>query len=312
MIKYFYSTDETAPLEESKDFKDGVWVSVDSPTEMDIDTLIKRYDLSKDYISDALDENEIPRLEHHHGNLYLFTRHVYSDNKYKHSITKAILFVISGDTLLTISQDPVTGVKKLLNGEVECVTNNAINLMFIILNEMTERYEEALIEISRQVKTVRNRLRTQQITNSDFILFARIEDELNEFMSALLPTNAIYRRLSTGRHIGIEETQGHILEDLTLNNEQTVTGCKSLLKTISNVRESYSTIMTNNLNQVIRLLTTITVLISVPTLMASIYGMNIQLPFQDVKHIGPFIIVITISIVLSVLFLLFLRKKKWA
>ena len=222
MIKYFYSESASAPIEELKDFKEGAWVSVEDPTEKEIEMLVKTFDLSADYVEDSLDENETPRLEHYHGNLYLFTRYMCSEDKCMHTTTKPILYIIYKNTLITISKESCGWLDSIMKGDVDAVTIKAVDLMFSILNEMTEKYEIALIEISRQVKSVRSRLRSQEITNRDFILFARIEDELNEFMSALLPTNAIYRRLSTGRHIHIDEHGVDFLEDLTLNNEQTM------------------------------------------------------------------------------------------
>ena len=181
--------------------------------------------------------------------------------------------------------------------------------MLQIFDQIDDDYESKLNSISRQIKTIRSRLRVEQIRNKDFIDFVTIEDVLNDFLSALSPTNSILRRLLLGRHIKLAEDDKDLVEDLLLNNEQSIVGCKASLKTIVNIREAYSTIMANNLNQVIRLLTVLTLVISLPTLLASVYGMNVNLPLAD----SPFAfgLIMVLSIVFSMLLLAFFRYRKW-
>ncbi len=133
-----------------------------------------------------------------------------------------------------------------------------------------------------------------------------IEDELNEFLSALQPTTAILRRLLLGRHIQLYEEDKDIVEDLLLNNEQSIEGCSSRIKSVVNIREAYATISSNNLNRSMRILTAATVLITLPNVVFGFYGMNVPLPFQE----HPFVFVGIISLCSVIVLSVFLVARK--
>jgi magnesium transporter len=151
-------------------------------------------------------------------------------------------------------------------------------------------------------------LRGHDINNQDFIDFVLIEDELNEFLSALLPTTAILRRLLLGRHITLYAEDQELVEDLLLNNEQSIEGCQSNIKSIINIREAYSTISSNNLNRSMKILTIATVLITLPNVLFGMYGMNIALPFQHEPW--AYVLVVVFSITVCMLVYLVGRRKR--
>ncbi|PLS82036.1 hypothetical protein CYG49_00165, partial [Candidatus Saccharibacteria bacterium] len=151
-----------------------------------------------------------------------------------------------------------------------------------------------------QTKIIRSRLRTHNVANQDFIDFVLIEDELNEFLSALLPTTAILRRLLLGRHIPLFDQDQDIVEDLLLNNEQSIEGCQSNIKSIVNIREAYSTISSNNLNRSMKILTGATVMIALPNVFFGMYGMNIALPFQEETWAYAAIVLITMLVAITI------------
>ncbi len=109
-----------------------------------------------------------------------------------------------------------------------------------------------------------------------------IEDEINEFLSALLPASAILRRMMRGRSIVLHEEDRDIIEDLELSITQSIETCRSNTKSIINIRQAYSSISSNNLNRSIKILTILTVMITLPNIFFSMYGMNIDLPFSHV------------------------------
>jgi magnesium transporter len=211
--------------------------------------------------------------------------------------------------LITISQRPFPRLDRFVSEQVQFTTTQRTKLMLLVLDQIVDQYEVYLNKIGRQIKSIRARLRVEEIRNQDFINFVQIEDELNEFMSALTPTNAILRRLLLGKHIPLFADDEDIVEDLLLNNEQSIEACRSSIKSIVNIREAYSTIMANNLNQVIRVLTIATVVISIPTLVASVFGMNVSLPFEG--SIYAFSGIMGLALVVSLLLLVIFKHKRW-
>jgi len=176
------------------------------------------------------------------------------------------------------------------------------------MDQIVDQYELLINNISRQIKLIRTRLRSQDVGNQDFIDFVVIEDELNEFLAAMLPTTAILRRLMLGRHIPLFADDEDLVEDLLLNNEQSIEGCRSNVKSIVNIREAYATITSNNLNRTMKILTAATMLIALPNVFFGMYGMNIHLPFQDQMWAYTFVLGLTVAAMILVIVVA--RRKK--
>lgn len=309
MINYFYRPKEENSEFQSLDaFKQGAWVHAESPSEEEINLLAEKFALDADILLDVLDENEMPRVEREGQDIYIFTRHAYTNDSLQIA-TSPVLFVLHQNTLISISRLHFTRLERFTSGKLDFATSRHIELMLEMFDQIDDEFEAKLNSISRQIKSIRSRLRVEEIRNKDFIDFVTIEDVLNDFLSSLTPTNSILRRLLLGRHLKLDEEDKSLVDDLLLNNEQSIIGCKASLKTIVNIREAYSTIMSNNLNRVIRLLTILTVVISIPTLISSIYGMNVELPFMDKPY--AFSVVATFSVILTAVAAILFRRSRW-
>lgn len=308
MIRYIYKTTKSNTLKELDEYKPGVWINVEDPSHEELDELATKHELDLGVLRDVLDEDEMPRLERDGDTNYLFTRFVFEEEGISAS-TEVALFVISEDLLITISVKPMPSVAKILEKEDRVVTTQRTKLFLQLLNLEIDGYETQLNKISKQIKAIRQRLKVQEVKNQDFINFVTIEDELNEFLTVLMPTSSILRRLLIGKHVVLFDEDEDIVEDLMLNSEQSIAESKAILRTIVNIREAYSTITTNNLNRVIRVLTVITTVLAIPTLIASLYGMNVNLPGSGDSE--AFTIIVLTSVLISLCTLLFFRWKKW-
>ena len=309
MINYFYKTKKGDQEVERLDaYKKGAWVHVEAPDEAEVLEIAKTFKLEEDILMDVLDENEMPRVERENKITYIFTRHAYTNDELQIT-TSPILFVLTDGLLITISRVRFVRIDRFTDGRIEFQTNRQIELMLEIFDQIDDEYETKLNSISRQIKGIRSRLRVEEIRNKDFVDFVTIEDVLNDFLSALSPTNSILRRLLLGRHLKLDAEDKDLVEDLLLNNEQSIIGAKASLKTIVNIREAYSTIMSNNLNRIIRLLTILTVVISIPTLAASVYGMNVALPLEDKAY--AFSAIIGGSLLSSVIAVWLFKRSRW-
>jgi magnesium transporter len=307
MISYLHRAAKTR-LKHLDAYKKGSWVYVEDPTIEETERLVNEFKLDGGHVSDALDPEEMPRLEREGDQLYFFTRFPYMSDEL-HLETAPILFVLSQDSLITVSTKLLPRYAKFTDEKIDFTTLAPDQLLLIILNEIVEQYDAYLSQIGRQIKSIRSRLRSQEINNNDFIDFVLVEDELNEFLSALTPTNAILRRILINKHIKLTDDDKDLIEDLLLANEQSIEAAKSNNKSIVNIREAYSTIMSNNLNRVMRILTVVTVLLSIMTVVAGLYGMNIALPFGHYEQ--AFSIVTGGSIVVVAVLLWLFRRSRW-
>lgn len=310
MVSYYYRNLKTKSkgLKKIDTYKSGVWVYVEDPSEVEIEELVNKFNLDAGHIDDALDQDEVPRFEAE-GNLnYVFTRFAYSGNDLQMT-TVPLLIIVGADLFITVSKRPFPRLERFIGGRIESATTQRAKLMLQIMDQLVDDYDTKLTQVSRQIKTTRGRLRVEDIDNKDFIQFVTIEDELEEFLSALAPTNAILRRLLTGKHLKLYADDEDLIEDLLLNNEQSIESCRSNLKTIVNIREAYSTIMTNNLNRVIRQLTVLTVVLTIPTIVSSLYGMNVALPADN--NPAVFWLIISFIFIVSASLLAWFRHQRW-
>lgn len=307
MITYFYKSLRGSKLEELKEYRSGAWVYAEAPTEDELNDLVERFNLDAGHVTDALDEDEMPRLEREGGLTYIFIRYAYTDDELQIT-TAPLLFVAGPDLLLTISLHPLPRLQRFIGGKLDFATTQRTKMVLQILDQIVDQYEVFINNISRQIKMIRQRLKVHEISNQDFIDFVQIEDELNEFLSAMTPTTAILRRLMLGKHIPLFPEDQDIIEDLLLNNEQSIEGCRSNVKSIVNIRESYSTIMSNNLNRSLKVLTVATVLITIPNVIYGMFGMNIALPIQHQPWAYP--VVVGTSVLLGIVIYILGRYKK--
>jgi magnesium transporter len=307
MIKYYYKSLRSQELKELDAAKRGAWVYVEAPTKKELELLIKQFKLEEGHLNDALDEDEMPRLEREGDQTYIFVRAAYT-NSHGELDTAPLLFIFAGDLIITISLKQLDSLDMFLQNRVEFATTQRTKLVLQILHQIVEQYDSYITLTSKQIKVIRARLRGHDISNQDFIDFVTIEDELNEFLSALMPTNATLRRLSLGRSIPLFEEDKDIVEDLLLSNEQSIEACRSNVKSIINIRQAYSSISSNNLNRTMKILTLVTVIIALPNTFFGMYGMNVKLPFQEIA--GAYFLVVTVTIVAIFGIVVFLRNRR--
>jgi len=307
MITYYYKNVRSKELSVLKEYQPGCWVCVESPTPEEIDALIERYKLDPGHLEDALDADEMPRLERESDHTYIFVRYAYTNDELELT-TAPLLFIVSKDELITVALHSLPRLQRFISGKVEFYTTQRTKLVLQIMDQIVDQYEVFINNIGRQIKIIRSRLRSHNVENQDFIDFVLIEDELNEFLSALLPTTAILRRLLLGRHIPLFESDQDIVEDLLLNNEQSIEGCQSNIKSIVNIREAYSTISSNNLNRSMKILTAATVMLALPNVLFGMFSMNVTLPFQEESWAVSFVLSFTLIACLAIF--LYARRKK--
>jgi magnesium transporter len=299
MIKYYYKSLRNQQVQELTDYKRGSWIYVEAPSAEEVEFLVEKFKLDPGHLEDSLDEDEMPRLEKEGEQTYMFVRYAYK-NVEAELITVPLLFVFSDDIIMTISLVRLPCLDTFLGGKITFASTQRTKLVLQILHEIVEQYDRYINSTSKQIKLIRSRLRGHEISNQDFIDFVLIEDELNEFLAALMPTNATLRRLLRGRYIPLFEEDQDLIEDLLLNNEQSIEACSSNIKSIVNIREAYSSISSNNLNRTMKILTGATVLITLPNVLFGMYGMNIGLPFQHQPWAYIFVMLASIFICVAV------------
>ena len=286
--------------------KRGSWINIVGPSADDLVEIEKQYNLEADLLDDGIDLYESPRLEHEDGVVYIYTRYCRPHGEM--TSTHPLLLVLTADNVITVSRLLPEPIEKILKQE-DIITTQKMRLVLEILEEVNKGYRNYLNEVTRKILSSRNKLQRRVMSNEDVLSFIDIEEDLNEFLAALQPYSLVLHALINGRYTKMHERDEDLIEDLQLSTSELIELTKSRLKTMQNIRDAYSTIAANNLNQIFKRLTSIAIFLSIPTVVGGLYGMNIALPFDN--HPQAFLIVMGIVLTVMGTFVAYFHKKHW-
>jgi magnesium transporter len=307
MINYYYKDVRTEELGILPKHRAGAWVCVEHPTSSEVDELVEKFKLDPGHVSDALDTEEMPRMEREGDTLYIFLRYAYVEDDLDLS-TAPLLIIISPKALITVTMYTMPRLQHFTSGKISFSTTQKTKLLLQILSQIVDQYDIYINNISKRIKSIRTRLRTHEVVNQDFIDFVTIEDELNEFLSGLQPMSAMLHRLLLAKHLPLYEQDEDIVEDLTLAAEQSIEACRSHIRSIASIRDAHATIASNNLNRSMKILTAATVLIALPNVFYGMYGMNVSLPFQHEPW--TYAVITGFTLILIIFVYIFGKAKK--
>lgn len=292
MIQYYRSTPYSQQLENDNDaHQHGDWIRVEVPSEDDISLLVS-LGLDADILSDALDPHEVPRIDTEDDWVYFITRLPDTDDGFN-DFTTPILFAIGRKYICTVSRDNLSRLWQPFIDKAEISTTERADFFFAMVDEIANSYEKRVATINRQMRAVTSNV--QQLRPSDISTLVQYERKLNDYLDALIPSNTALERIRGGKYLKLDEDDRDEVESLSVSLEQVIARCKSLLRTITNVRDSYRAVMDTKLNETMRVLTVATLAITIPTMLAGLYGMNVELPGSNWS--GMFMLVVAISIV---------------
>lgn len=304
MISYLRSTHYRPAIKQLDTLKSGSWVRSERPNDEE-QAALTQLGIDYDLLVDALDPHEVPRVEHDDGWTYFITRLPDTDDDFN-DFTTPIFFALGQQYIVTVSRDSLGRLWQPFIDNTQVSTAQRTKIFMLMLEAITRQYQTRVASINRQMRATTSDVRT--LTSKDIITLTEYERKLNDYLDALQPTNSAVEKLLAGKLLPLYEDDRDLVEDVSIEFEQLIARCKSLLRTITNVRDSYRAVMDTRLNETIRLLTVITLAFTAPTMIAGLYGMNVEIPGGSLPYM--FWIVVVFSLVISsALGYYFLRKK---
>lgn len=305
MITHYFRTLKDEKLKEVREVRSGVWTHAEKPGEAELEQLIEDFGLDSAIVADARDLFEVPRFERSNSVGYFFVRYPYDDKD--EDIDTAPLLIVMGESfVLTISQRKVPFIQKLID-KGEIVTTQKTKLFIQLMSALTKAFDTELVRMRKAV--YRDRINLQRIGANDIARLVGYEHALNETIAAVVPTNAWLQQLTGGHQMQLFSDDVEMMEDLMIANSQLLDSSKMLLKTIQNVRGATEAILTQNLNRTIKLLTALTILLTIPTLVSSLFGMNVGIPLGSNPNAFWAILVLIFGVVGVVVY--FFVRKEW-
>ena len=294
MTSIYYSADSEAAIELLRAPKPGSWIVVMGPSEAELDKLADQYGLDRDLLADAVDIYEAPRVEKDEGNVYVYTRYCYPEGK--EIATEPLLIIATTEYLITIVRTESDLISGLTSGKVGVDTTQKAHLLVQVMESVNSSYQKQLIKVSKQILRTRAQLRQSQISNKAFISIIELEEDLNEFTAALQPQGILLAALSSTKYLRLSEEDREMVEDLRLGTNELIELTKSRLRTLTNIRQAYDAIATNNLNNTFKRLTSIAIFLTIPTIIGGLFGMNVPVPFQHHQYAFGYVLLIIASI----------------
>lgn len=304
MLQWRYSAHATTKMVTLNRLKRGAWLSVENPTSEEVEYLVNNLHLEKGLLLDALDPEEVPRCESDNGSLYLFLRiPQYIEGTLD---TFPFLCIINSKYTCTISHDKLSFLIPTLN-DAALVTKKPILFALQLLFMIAATYEKAITKQNKELFSLRRSI--ERITPKQILRFITSEEQMNDLLNSLMRILLALQSVSTHKKIQVSADEKEVLQDVILEFEQQVVSAKNNLRSTKNTHDAYTAIMTNNLNKVIKLFTSLTVILTIPTIVASFFGMNVTLPLQN--HPYAFVVIITTTVAVVGWLLYLFNRNDW-
>jgi magnesium transporter len=306
MITHYFKTVQDTELKTLDSVRTGVWTHVVNPTDEEIELIAKEFVLDVTVLEDARDFFEVPRMERKGGVTYFFTRYPF-DEKDEDSGTAPLLIVIGESFILTLSVREVPQFIEFFECREPFATTQKAKFFIQIMDSITFSYERELVRFRKLVQKDRARLR--RLGSRQIERLVDFENDLNDMIAALVPTNIWLQQVTTGNYMQLYNEDVELMNDLMIANSQLVESARSVLKTIQNIRTATEAILTNKLNNTIRTLTILTIILTIPTIVASLFGMNVKVPFGESQYAFFMVLGFIAVVVLGVVWLF--KRNKW-
>ncbi len=308
-----YNTDiETNKTEEIKEFKRGSWINLVNPSENEIKKVCENIDLDEDLIRDALDYEEKARIaqeEEDNTTLFIVDVPMVEKNEDSDMYTTMPLgmIVVRDDFFVTVSLKKNKVIedfekKKIKNFQ----TYKKSRFIFQILYLNSSYYLDYLKKINKETEIAEYILKNS-MKNKELLKLLTLEKGLVYFTTSLKSNELVMEKTMRGKIIKLYEEDEEILEDAIIENRQAIEMSQIYRDILNGTMDAYASIISNNLNGVMKFLTSITIILAVPTMISSFWGMNVELPFQH-NSMG-FVIMIFVAVVTTLLVTWWLNRK---
>lgn len=303
----FYKTINNALIEIDK-IEPGCWVSVVEPTQDEVKILIEDYKLDSGFVKSSLDEEESSRVEIEETQTLLIVDGPIVDKQSDETIqyfTMPMGIILTQSNVFTISSKENIVLSEMASGLIKNVqTHLKTQFILMLLLRVALRFLQCLKQIEKITGAIEKQLH-KSMKNKELIQLLGLEKSLVYFSTSLKADQITLEKILRGRVIKLYDEDQDLLEDVLIEVKQAVEMTDIHSNILSGIMDAYASIISNNLNIVMKRLTIITILMAIPTIVFSFYGMNVHLPFKALSWIFPMIV----SLIATALTAMFLLKK---
>ena len=313
MIRYYSKVN--GQLTELQNPEPSCWINISPPfSHEELEAVALQFDVPLDFLTDSLDIDERSRYEiEEEVRLIVVNTPILNEHEEENEaiyITVPIGIILTVDSIITIASQENPVLELFLNNKVKNF-NPADEKLFVlqILEQNVYRFLTCLKKLNLKRNLIEKELYDSS-RNKELRQLLNIEKSLVYFVNTISSNELLKMKMKRTDflHLRSDEFTTDLFEDIIIDNSQALEMANVYTNILNGTMEAYASIISNNLNVVIQRWTMVTIILMVPTLVASLYGMNVALPFEGNKN--AFVYIFLFSIVISLLLAMWFRRKR--
>lgn len=286
----------------------GCWISVISPKQDEIDYLINKIGILPEFVKASLDDEESPHIDQDEGQTLVIVDYPSAEEEETTRQGSTLLYttlplgvIITKDFVVTITLYDNLNIQDMISGRIKGVqTNLKTRFLLLLLLKISQRFLVYLKQIDRISSSTESKLH-QSMKNKELIQMLGLEKSLVYFSTSLKTDEVTLNKIMRGKLLKLYEEDQDLLEDVLIEIHQAIEMCNIYSNILSGTMDAFASVISNNLNIVMKTLTVITIVMAIPNVIFSFYGMNVEgLPVPTWWF--PLILAIVACIIASILF----------
>ena len=310
MINIYYTDLETNEFTEINEFRKGGWIHLVNPSEKEISFVCNNLNIEEDFIRYPLDFEEKARIDTE-DDVKLFIIDVpiieEKDDDTIYTTMPLGMIVVRDDFFITLSLHECKFMDDFINSRVKgFFTYKKTRFILQILYTNSSAFLSILKQINKESEATVFLLQ-KSMKNRELIQLLNLENSLVYIATSLRSNEVVMEKTLNGKVIKLYEEDEDILEDAIVENKQAIEMSKIYSDILSGTMDAYASIISNNVNSVMKFLAAITIVLSLPTMLASFWGMNVNVPFAQSPY--GFFFLLLASVILCILVAFWLKKR---
>lgn len=282
MISYYKTVN--GKISKIESYQEGCWINCIAPDNEEVEHIMSKFNIQPDFLRASLDEEESSHIDCENGVTLIMMDSpvVEKADKNLTYYTMPLSMMITEKNVITVSLKSNSVLDEFAQGLIKNVhTEFKTRFIFHIILRMANKYLQYLNQIDKISGHVEKELR-KSMKNKELIQLLEIEKSLVYFSSSLKAAKVTLEKIMRGRHLKLYEEDQDLLDDVMIEIKQAIEMSDIYLNILSGTMDAFASIISNNLNIVMKILASITLILSIPTIISGIYGMNTpNFPLMD-------------------------------
>lgn len=307
MIKYF-KTGPKSGIRQLEEYQNGCWIDLVSPTDDEVEDIVSITGVPEEMIKAPLDQDERARLEIDEGcSLFILDTPTLTEGDSGDFYTTMPIGIIYNDKcIITVCLKTNPILRDFMSKRTKINTDKPVGFVLNFMLENMKRFLSSLRQIDKMTSRIKDDL-DKSMKNDDLMRLLDLQNSLVYFSTSLSSDMSVENKMERMQAVRSNEDYRDLYDDVMIETKQAIETCTVYRDILTITMDTFSNVISNSANETMKLLTIITVVIAIPTLIAGLWGMNMEVPFQF-DGVWTWYLVSGVSIVLAVIATIFMVK----